>query len=58
MKKNAKQIERAEGLRAVIRSTGTISPSQASLDLTDSMHERRLRPIEVRAASAFASIPI
>ncbi|SAL11813.1 hypothetical protein AWB74_00195 [Caballeronia arvi] len=49
MKNNAKQIDTAEGQRASIRSTGIVSPSQTGLDLFDSLHERRLRPLEARA---------
>ncbi|WP_250514923.1 hypothetical protein [Caballeronia sp. INDeC2] len=45
MKKNANQIDQAEGQRATIRSTEAKSPSQAHLDL---LHERRLRMIEAR----------
>ncbi|WP_162067294.1 hypothetical protein [Burkholderia sp. THE68] len=48
MKKNAKQIDRVEGQRAAIRSTGTSRPSHASIE---SMHERRFRPIDVRDVS-------
>ena len=33
MKKNAKQMNQAEGQRATIRSTGTESLSQARIDL-------------------------
>ncbi|WP_159463089.1 hypothetical protein [Caballeronia ptereochthonis] len=46
MKKNAKQIERAGGLCAAIRSTGNESPSHSSID--PDLHERRLRLIEGR----------
>ncbi|WP_160147429.1 hypothetical protein [Caballeronia pedi] len=49
MKKNIKQIDRVEGQRAMIRSTGTSDPSQDSIE---PMHERRLRPIDVRDARA------
>ncbi|WP_250490442.1 MULTISPECIES: hypothetical protein [unclassified Caballeronia] len=45
MKKNAKQIDHAEGLRATIRSTAAKSPSQLHVDL---LHERRLQLNEVR----------
>jgi hypothetical protein len=45
MKKNAKQLDHAEGLRATIRSTAAKSPSQLHVDL---LHERRLQLKEVR----------
>ncbi|BAN25191.1 hypothetical protein BRPE64_BCDS05300 [Caballeronia insecticola] len=44
MKTNAKHIKKAEGLRAMFRSTGIDNPSHSNIDLKG--HERRLRCIE------------
>lgn len=49
MKKNAKQIDGTDGLSAVIRSTGTESPTLSSIAF---MHERRLRLTEDRDVTA------
>jgi hypothetical protein len=58
MKKNAKQIDRAKGQRAALRSTAPHGASQVSIDPFHSQQERRLRLIEVRAVLACASFLI
>jgi hypothetical protein len=50
MKKNAKQIAMAEGLRAAVRPTGTENPSHTLIDLQ--VHAPRLRYIEAQDVNA------
>ncbi|SAL22771.1 hypothetical protein AWB71_01174 [Caballeronia peredens] len=50
MKKNAKQIKRTEGLRAMFRSTGNDTLSHSNIDLKS--HEGRLRFIEAHDVMA------